>query len=47
VVIEIQEKEVFDGSLLISIAGKQQRISKQIAQNLYINIKDTPCTHSK
>jgi DtxR family Mn-dependent transcriptional regulator len=47
VVIEIHEKEVFDGSLLISIAGKQQRISKQIAQHLYINIKDTPCTHSK
>ena len=35
--IEVKEKEVFDGSLLVSIAGKEQRISKQIAQNLYIN----------
>jgi hypothetical protein len=33
----VKEKEVFDGSLLVSIAGKEQRISKQIAQNLYIN----------
>lgn len=35
--IEVKEEEVFDGSLLVSIAGKEQRISKQIAQNLYIN----------
>lgn len=39
VAIEIEEKEVFDGSLLVQIGGVSQRISKQIAQNLYINIQ--------
>lgn len=35
--IEILEKEVFDGSLLVMINGKAQRISSLIAQNLYVN----------
>lgn len=35
--LTVKEKEVFDGSLLVSINGKEQRLSKQIAENLYIN----------
>lgn len=37
VAIEILEKEIFDGSLLVSIDHKTQRISSLIAQNLYVN----------
>jgi len=35
--IEVLEKEIFDGSLLVSIDSKTQRISSLIAQNLYVN----------
>ena len=33
----IKEKEVFDGSLLVQINHQEQRLSKLIAQNIYIN----------
>ena len=38
--IKVTEKEEFDGSLYIEVNGKKVHISKQIASNLYLELKE-------